>query len=326
MDLWGKLRNRKKAAVARWLASQEGYRLVVTRLVADMATLYYQLCALDNQQRVLARNIELQENALEIVQVQKEAGRATELAVQQFRAQLLHTKSLRYSTAQQIAETENQLNFLRGRMGGSVQRDSSLPGLAVSGRLAAGLPSQLLLNRPDIRAAELELRAAHADIGAARAAFFPSLTLTPYVGYNAFKPSLLFDGGSFVWGAVAGLMAPVFNRQAIRGDYARTVAEGRVALMEYRKAVSGGFWEVVNSLKGIQNYTEYYRLKQQEAESLRQAVATANDLYLVGKASYLEVITAQRSVLDAELEVTGARKEVLLATVNLYRGVGGGWR
>jgi outer membrane protein TolC len=121
-------------------------------------------------------------------------------------------------------------------------------------------------------------------------------------------------------------MAPVFNRQAIRADYTRTVAEGRVALMEYQKTVSGGFREVVNSLKGIHNYTEYYRLKQQEAESLRRAVAVANDLYLVGRASYLEVITAQRSVLDAELEVTGARKEVLLATVNLYRGVGGGWR
>ena len=326
VDLWGKLRNRKKAAVARWLESQEGYRFVVTGLVADIAALYYQLLALDNEQRVLARNIELQENALEIVQVQKEAGRATELAVQQFRAQLLHTKSLRYSTAQQIAETENRMNFLSGRMGGTVQRDSSLQELSMPERLAAGLPSQLLLNRPDIRAAELELRAAHADIGAARAAFFPSLTITPYVGYNAFSLSKLFDGGSLVWGVAAGLMAPVFNRQAIKADYTRTVAEGRVALMEYQKTVSGGFLEVVNSLKGIHNYTEYYRLKQQEAESLRQAVAVANDLYLVGRASYLEVITAQRSVLDAELEVTGARKEVYLQTIALYRGVGGGWR
>ncbi|HVU98229.1 MAG TPA: efflux RND transporter permease subunit [Puia sp.] len=325
-DVWGKLRNRKKAAVARWLASQEGYRFVVTSLVADIATLYYQLLALDNEQRVLTRNIELQENALEIVQVQKEAGRATELAVQQFRAQLLHTRSLRYSTAQQIAETENQMNFLSGRMGGSIRRDSSLLEPAVPDGLAAGLPSQLLLNRPDIRAAELELRAAHANIGAARAAFFPSLTLTPYVGYNAFKASLLFDGGSLVWGAAAGLLAPVINRQALKADYARSVAGGQVALMEYQKAISGGFREVVNSLKGIHNYTEYYRLKQQEAESLRQAVAVANDLYLVGRASYLEVITAQRSVLDAELEVTGARKEILLHTVALYRGVGGGWR
>jgi len=325
-DLWGKLRNRKKAAAARWLESQEGYRLVVTTLVADIAALYYQLLSLDNEQRVLARNIELQENALEIVQVQKEAGRATELAVQQFRAQLLHTRSLRYSTAQQIAETENQMNFLSGRMGGPVRRDSSLLELTVPERLAAGLPSQLLLNRPDIRAAELELRAAHADIGSARAAFFPSLTLTPYVGYNAFKASLLFDGGSLVWGAAAGLLAPIINRQALKADYARTVAEGRVALMEYQKTISGGFREVVNSLKGIHNYTEYYRLKEQEVESLRQAVAVANDLYLVGRASYLEVITAQRSVLDAELEVTGARKEILLQTVALYRGVGGGWR
>ena len=326
VDLWGKLRNRKKAAIARWLASREGHRLVVTALVADIASLYYQLLALDNEQRVLARNIELQENALEIVQVQKEAGRATELAVEQFRAQLLHTQSLRYTTAQQITETESQINFLTGRMGGSVQRDSSLLEHAMPDRVSAGLPSQLLLNRPDIRAAELELRAAHADIAAARAAFFPSLTLTPYIGYNAFRPALLFEGGSLVWGAAAGLMAPVFNRQAFKADYERTMAGGRVAVFGYQKAVLGGFQEVVNNLRGIRNYTEYYKLKQQEAESLSKAVSVANDLYLVGKASYLEVITAQRNVLDAELEVTGARKEVLLRTVALYRGVGGGWR
>lgn len=326
IDLWGKLRGRKKAAAARWLASREGSRLVTTSLVADIAVLYYQLLALDNEQRVLDKNIQLQQNALEVVKVQKEAGRATELAVQQFQAQLYHTQSLRYSTAQQIVETENRLNFLRGRTGGAVQRDSSLLTLQTPARVSAGLPSQLLLNRPDIRAAELELQAAHADVAAARAAFFPSLVLSPYVGFNAFRPGVLFDGGSLVWGVAGSLLAPVFNRQVIQADHARASAEASAAWWDYRKAVLGGYEEVVSSLRGIQNYTAYFQLKQKEAESLQQAVATANDLYLVGKASYLEVITAQRSVLDAELEVTGARKEVLMQTVGLYRGVGGGWR
>ncbi|HEY4337246.1 MAG TPA: efflux RND transporter permease subunit, partial [Puia sp.] len=326
VDLWGKYHGLKKAAIARWLASRQGYQLVVTSLVAEIAALYYQLLALDNAQQVLDRNIGFQDKGLQMVKVQKEAGRATELAVQQFQAQLYHTRGLRYTTAQQIVETENQLNLLTGRMGGLIERDSSLLTLPVPERMAAGLPAQLLLRRPDIRAAELELQAAHADVGAARAAFFPSLVLTPYAGFNAYKIGMLFDGGSLVWGLTGGLLAPVLNRGAIRSDHARAMGEAQAAWWDYQKTVLAGYQEVVNSLRGIRNYNGYLQLKQQEAASLNQAVATANDLYLMGKASYLEVITAQRSVLDAELEVTGARKEVLLQTVALYRGVGGGWR
>jgi outer membrane protein TolC len=121
-------------------------------------------------------------------------------------------------------------------------------------------------------------------------------------------------------------MAPVLNRQSIKADHARALAEGRLAWMDYEKTVLAGYQEVENSLRGINNYNGYLQLKQKEAESLNKAVAVANDLYLVGKASYLEVITAQRSVLDAELEVTGARKELLIQIVTLYRGLGGGWR
>jgi len=326
IDLWGKLRQRKKAAIARWLATREGQRLVTTTLTADIATLYYELLALDNEQKVLTKNIQLQENALDMVRTQKEAGRATELAVQQFQAQLLHTKSLRYATAQEIVETENQLNFLAGRTSRPIQRDTSLLNTPLPDSLSAGLPSQMLLNRPDIRAAELELEALNADIKAARAAFFPSLTLSPYVGYNAFKPDLLFNSGSIAYGAIGSLMAPIFNRNAIKADYQRTIAEGRIALYDYQKAVLNGFQEVTSSLKGIRNFSDYYELRQKEAAALTSAVRVAADLYRVGKASYLEVITAQRNVLDAELEVTQARKNILLRSISLYRSVGGGWR
>ncbi|WP_431217694.1 TolC family protein [Puia sp. P3] len=326
IDLWGKLRQRKKAAIARWLATREGQRLVTTTLTADIATLYYQLLTLDNQQKVLTENIQLQENALDMVKTQKQAGRATELAVQQFKAQLLHTKSLRYTTAQEITETENQLNFLVGRTGRTIPRDTSLLNTPLPDSLSAGVPSQMLLNRPDIRAAELGLEALNADIRAARAAFLPSLTLSPYVGYNAFRPNLLFSSGSLVYGAASSLMAPIFNRNAIKADYQRTIAEGRIALLDYQKAVLNGFQEVTNSLKGIRNFSDYFQLKKEEAAALTSAVRVANDLYRVGKASYLEVITAQRNVLDAELEVTQARKNILLHSIGLYRSLGGGWR
>ena len=325
-DLWGKLRSRKAAALARYMASNEGYRMVITELVAEVATLYYKLLALDRQQNIVRKNIQLQENALEIVQAQKLGGRATELAVQQFQAQLLNTRSLLYTTAQEITESETALNFLLGSYTRKITRDTSIASLPLPPALSAGIPSQLLIHRPDIREAEAQLLAINADIRAARAAFFPSLNLSAYTGYNAFKTALLFNPGSIAYGVTGGLTAPIFNRRAIRADYDRTIAEGRQALYAYQKTILTSFREVTNSLKGMENYSRLYDLKQQEVTSLNNAVSVANDLYLVGRASYLEVITAQRNVLDAELEMTNAKAGIFLNAVNLYRSVGGGWR
>lgn len=326
VDLWGKLRSRKAAALARYMASTEGYRMVVTELVAQVATLYYRVLALDRQQNIIRKNIQLQENALEIVKAQKLGGRATELAVQQFQAQLLNTRSLLYTTAQEITESETELNFLLGSYTRKIARDTSIASLPLPPALSAGIPSQLLTHRPDIREAEAQLLAVNADIRAARAAFFPSLNLSAYTGYNAFKTALLFNPGSVAYGVTGGLTAPIFNRRAIRADYDRSIAEGRQALYTYQKTILTSFREVTNSLKGMDNYSRLYELKQQEVTSLNNAVSVANDLYLVGRASYLEVITAQRNVLDAELEMTNAKAGIFLNTVNLYRSVGGGWR
>jgi len=326
VDLWGKLRSRKAAALSRFLASREGYRMVVTELVSQVATLYYKLLALDRQQNIVRKNIQLQENALEIVKAQKLGGRATELAVQQFQAQLLHTRGLLYTTSQEITESETGLNFLLGGYTRKIARDTSIASLHLPATVRAGIPSQLLLHRPDIREAEAQLLAVNADIRAARAAFFPSLNLSAYTGYNAFKTALLFNPGSIAYGLTGGLTAPIFNRRAIKADYTRSIAEGRQALYAYQRTVLTSFREVTNSLKGIENYSRLYELKQDEVASLNNAVSVANDLYLVGRASYLEVITAQRNVLDAELDLTNVKASVFLNAVNLYRSVGGGWR
>lgn len=326
IDLWGKLRSRKNAAFNQFLASQSGYKMVVTSLTSQIATAYYQLLALDNELRVIRKNILLQNNALEIVKIQKLGGRATELAVQQFLAQLKRTKSLEFQVLQQRAETESQLNYLTGKFAEQIPRDTSISTIKLPHLLTAGVPSQLLLNRPDIREAEYELRALNADIKAARAAYFPQLTLSPYVGYNAFKASLLFNPGSLAYGILGGLTTPIFNRRLVKRDYAQTIAQGRQALYTYQKTILESFREVMNSLNGIENYTEFYKQKQQEVEALNNAVSVANDLYLVGRASYLEVITAQRNVLDAELELANTKKNIFISAVNLYRSVGGGWK
>jgi multidrug efflux system outer membrane protein len=326
VDLWGKLRSRKKAAFNRFLASQSGYKMITTSLTAQIASANYQLLALDNELKVIRKNVVFQTNALEIIKIQKLGGRATELAVQQFLAQLKRTQGLEFQVLQQITETENQLNFLTGRFSKTIVRDTSINTLKLPSVLKAGVPSQLLLNRPDIQEAEFELRAMNADIKAVHAAFFPSLTISPYVGFNAFASSLLFNSGSFTYGILGGITAPIFNRKLIKANYNRTVAEGKQALYSYQKTVLNSYQEVFNSLKSIENYKQMYTQKQQEVEALNNAVSVANDLYLVGRANYLEVITAQRNVLDAELELANTKKNIFIGAINLYRSVGGGWK
>ncbi len=326
VDLWGKLSNQKRGAYNRFLASRSGYKLVVTAMTAEIAMLYYELLALDYEQDVIKRNITLQQNAVELIEIQKMGGRATELAVQQFIAQLKRTQGLQYAVAQQITEVENQLNYLTGNYSKKIERDTSINTLKLPGVLKAGIPSQLLLNRPDIKQAELELAAMNADIKAARAAFMPSLTINAYGGYNSFNASVLFNPASAVFGLIGGVTAPIFNRARIKANYERTVAESKQAVFNYQKTILKGYQEVVNGLKGVENFNNYYRLKQQEVTALKNAVSVSNDLFLVGRASYLEVITAQRNVLDAELELATTRKQIFLNAIGLYRAVGGGWQ
>ncbi|WP_400191771.1 efflux transporter outer membrane subunit [Hymenobacter sp. B81] len=325
IDLWGKLRQRRRAAAARLLASEQGRQLVTTALVAEVGRLYYELLALDNELAVLGRNTQLQSRALEIVRVQKLGGRATELAVQQFTAQLRRTQGLEFQARQRVVQTENQLNQLLGRYPQRVARGAGIREQSLPDSVAAGVPAQLLLRRPDIRRAELELAATHADVSAARAAFLPSLTITPYVGLNAYRASVLFQPESIAFGVLAGLTAPVFNRSQLKAEYGRATAADQEALLAYQKTLQTGFVEVHTNLRGLANYRRAYARKQEETAALNRAVAVANDLYLTGYASYLEVITAQRGALDAELEATNLRKEQFLQLIELYRALGGGW-
>lgn len=326
IDLWGKLRSRRKAAYARLLATEQGRRLVQTSLVAQVASSYYELLTYDNQLAVLEKNRAYQERALEVVKIQKLGGRATELAVQQFAAQLLRTRSLAAEARQRIAAAENTINRLLGRYPQPIRRGRALTMQTVPAAVSAGLPATMLLRRPDVQQAELQLTAARADVAAARAAFLPSLTLAPYLGMNAYTPALLLSApGSLAYGLLAGVAAPVFNRSAVRANYAHSAAEQRAAYLNYQKTIQTGFEEVTTNLRGLENYREVADLRQQEVNALTNAVATANDLYRANYATYIEVITAQRSVLDAELNLTAARRQQFLLLIDLYRALGGGW-
>jgi len=220
VDIWKKLRNSKKAAITRYLSTIEGKNFVVTNLVAEVADSYYELVSLDNQLEIVRQNINLQKNALEIVKVQKEAAKATELAVQKFQAEVLSSQSKEFEIVQRIKETENTINFLLGRYPQEIPRDkTNFLSLAPS-VVSYGIPSQLLANRSDIKQAELELVAAKLDVKIARAEFYPSLDISASYGLNAFKTSYLFTlPESLLYSLVGDLAAPLINRNAIKAEF-----------------------------------------------------------------------------------------------------------
>ncbi|AQG79210.1 TolC family protein [Spirosoma montaniterrae] len=325
VDIWGKLRNQRKAAYLRLLGSERGRQAVITGLVAEVARYYYTLLALDGELEIIQKNISYQSNALELVRVQKEAGRVTELAVQQFAAQLLNTRSRQGQVRQQIIEAENELNRLLGRYPQPILRGSSLQSRELPGKVLTGLPAQMLLRRPDIRQAELELQAANVDVDVARAEFLPSLNLTGYLGLNSFRLGTLANPASIAAGLLSGLSAPVFNRRFIRANYRGSVAQSREAFYRYGQTIVTGFSEVTTGLRGVENYRQVAELQTEEVTTLTNAVNIANDLFRSGYATYLEVITAQRNVLEAELALINTKQAQFLSLTDLYRALGGGW-
>lgn len=326
IDLWGKLHKRKKAAQLRYLSSAMGRNLVITSLLSEIAYRYYELVCLDSRLEIIQRNIELQETAVEIMNVQKSAGRVTELAVKQFQAQLIHTRSMKYRALQDMARIENEIRYLSGTYNDKpVLRTSfSIPSdLSV---VSAGVPSALLLNRPDLIQAELELKASRADVAAARKAFLPSVNITAHLGLASFYPGTLFQPEALAFGLVGSLAGPLINRKQVKGEYGVALAQSNIAYYDYAKKTMAAVYEVKTTLNGIENLERQYALNKEEATALTEAISIAKDLYLAGYANYLEVITAQKSAVEAELNMVDTRKDLLFSKVNLYRTLGGGWQ
>ncbi|WP_243647825.1 TolC family protein [Flaviaesturariibacter flavus] len=326
-DIWKKLRNAKAAAVRRYLASVEGRNFVQTELVGEVAEAYYELLALDNQLAIIRQNIQLQQNGLEIVRVQKQAARVTELAVQKFAAEVLHSQSLEWETRQRIVETENRINFLLARFPQPIPR-SRTPLLELAPPpVQAGLPAQLLANRPDIRRAEQELAAARLDVQVARAEFFPSLGITAGLGLQAFRPSYLVKFPESVLFSLAGdLAGPLINKSAIKAEFSSANARQLQALYNYERTVLNAYLEVATQLSNIENLGKSYGYKEQEVAALTTSIDISNTLFTSARADYLEVLMTQRDVLAAKLELVETKRGQLAAAINMYRGLGGGWR
>lgn len=326
VDLWGRLRNQRKAAVAQYLASLDGTNLVLTSLVADVASAYFDLLALDQVVDVLRRSAAQQAHGLEIVRLQKLAGRTNELAVQQFEAQVADTHAREGEAVQQVVERENQINVLLGRYPQSVRRRRA--GLFVDppAPASAGVPSDLLRNRPDVRAAEQGVRAARFDVKAARAAFFPTLTITAGAGYDAFDTGLLFNTPeSLAYQAAGGLVAPLVNRLALEAQFIGAKANQIEAMYEYQRTVLTAYTEVVNALSNVRQSDDVLAARRRQKDALELSVATADALYRAGKATYLEVLLAQQNALQADVELAEAFRRRRVANVDVYRALGGAW-
>lgn len=327
IDLWGKLKNRKKAAVSRYLASTEGKNFILTNLVSDLASAYYELQSIDETIRIIDETIVLQEQAFEVVKAKKEAALLNELAVKQFEAQLINLQAFRTSLLQQVIETESRINLLAGRLPQKITHSKTFAANSFTSTMKAGIPAALLEHRPDIRQATLLVNASKADVAAAKAAFYPSLNITAGIGYQAFRPDLLFQTPqSIAYSLVGGLAAPLINRAGVKAAFNTATAAQQESLYQYSKTIVHAYTEVYTGLMRADNLKQVYQLKTEETNALSQSISVAQELFRTGRATYLEVLFAQQNTLKAKLELVETRKQQLFTSVQLYKSLGGGWR
>lgn len=326
LDFFHKLKSHKQAAQFRLLSTQEGKNWLKSNLISTVASLYIELLTNDQLFMEVASQKALQQAALNSARLRWEAGQETILAVQQMEALLLNMEATALELEQVGNLIEKELNSLLGRYAQPIPRGSLMALEQSLASLPVGIPSDLLLFRPDLRALEAELQAAKADVAAARAAFLPSVQLTATLGVQAFNPTLLVDPQSLAYTLVGNLLGPVVNRSQLKSNYQQTRSLLEEALIKYHQGVINGVLEVEYILKQRNAWSGIAGLKNQEVLALDRAVETANQLFLRGRATYLESLTAQQTALQTRMEWAQSRGQVLLAQVDLYKALGGGWQ
>jgi outer membrane protein, multidrug efflux system len=327
IDIWKKLRNAKQVAVLEYMASTEGKNFLVTNLVAEVARAYYELVTLDNQLENLEQNIAIQQNGLRMVKQLQIFARTTALAVKRYEAEVAKNQGKRYDIKQQITVVENRINFLLGRTPQPIKRDSAGFMDIKPKVIQAGIPSQLLENRPDIRKAEYELSAANLNIEVARANFYPSFGIKAGIGFDAFALKYLINTPESLAAMVAGeLVAPLVNKNAITAEYKNSNAKQIQAAYEYEQSIINAYTEVANQLSNIDNLDKNYTFKKSQVDSLVQSINVANQLFKSARADYLEVLLTQRDALEAKKELIETKQKQITAMVDLYKSLGGGWQ
>jgi multidrug efflux system outer membrane protein len=326
IDLWGRIRRANEAARAQLLASVDAQQTVRLTLVSEMATAYLDLLELDYALEISYRTLEGRTNSLSLTISRQQGGVAAQQDVAQAKI-LVHTAEATIADIQrQREQQENALCILLARNPGSIERGPGLLKQEVRTEVPAGLPSSLLERRPDIRAAEQQLVAANANIGQAKAAFFPTVSLTGLYGYQTVALSDMFSGPARMWQFGPSVTLPLFTGGRLRANLKITKAQYDEALYTYQQTVQQAFREVSDSLIAYQRNREFRQRLEERTLANREAADLATVRYQGGVTSYLEVIYNEQELFSAELNLAQARLNELLSVVSLYRSLGGGWQ
>ena len=327
IDIWGKLRRQREAANAQYLQSFEASRAVQTALVANIASSYYNLLMLDAQLAVAQRSVSLGDTIVQFISLQKQAGQATELAVQQATSQQQTAKILIPQLEQQIAIQENTIHILSGDQPGTIARTTKLQEYKSLEQLPTGVPAAVVSRRPDVRSNEMALVSANARVGVAEASLYPTLSITASGGLNAFEFAKWFNiPGSLFATGLAGISQPIFQRRALKTQFEVARLQRDQAAISFRQSAYNAMGEVANALVSIDKLKSQFQLSNDQVTLSNSAIGNAKLLYKSGLADYLEVITAQSNLLQAELYNATIQRNQLSAVVELYRALGGGWK
>lgn len=328
LDVWGKINRQTRATYAQYLNSHEARNLVQTNVVAGVATYYYTLLSLDEQLKVSKVSIELLKETVETMEALKEAGQLNAASVEQTKATLYNMEISIPDLEMTIREMENSLCLLVGRKAGRIMR-STFTEQAMPTSLKIGIPLQMVANRPDVRSAELNFRAAFELTNVARASFFPSITLgssssPTMIGYSSGDISELFKPQNLLANIVGGLAQPIFAKNQLKGNLKLKKAQQEEALLNFEKTVVSAGNEVSNIMFTYENSLRKNNIRQQQIDALKNSVEYTHLLLQAGEANYLEVITAESNLLQAQLGQVSDKMQQLQATVDLYKALGGG--
>jgi multidrug efflux system outer membrane protein len=324
IDLWGRIRRQTEAAQANLLATEEARRGVILSLVAQVADNYLTLRALDEQLEVARKTLGVYQESLNLFELQFKFGVASQMNVAQAKSQVQTAAAQIPAIEQQIVNTENALSILLGRNPGPVERGKAVADLAAP-PVPAELPSQLLARRPDIVQAEQQLVAANAQIGAAKALYFPTISLTGGGGAISDQLAGLFAGPNRVWSYGGSLVGPIFTGGAVTAQVRQAEGAQQAALYNYEKTVQGAFADVENALIAQQKTRERLVAQQGLVDALRDYARLARLQFNGGYAPYSTVLQAEQQLFPAELTLAQDRAQVLSAAVGVYQALGGGW-
>jgi NodT family efflux transporter outer membrane factor (OMF) lipoprotein len=325
IDLWGRLRRETEAARAELLSTEWAQRAVLVTLVADVARAYFELRELDLDLEIAHRTFTSRERSLRLTRARQEQGVATRLDIRQAE-QLLYTAAARIPDLERlITQKENEIRLLLGMPPGDIPRGLPLTEQAFPSEVPAGLPAVLLERRPDIRQAEEVLVAANARIGAAKALYFPTFSLTGFLGLESDDLKDFASASARTWTIGLGLLQPIFNAGRIRSINEAVAARQLQTLAQYEQVIHTAFREVSDALVGYRKSREQRVQQELLVTALVDSAALANTRFLGGLDSYLQVLDAERQLFDAELELTSVRASELLNLVQLYKALGGGW-